>query len=219
MNLLAIESSTECASIALAAHGEIYCAAKKGASSHASSLLSMIDDLLVCAELPLLDIHGIVFGRGPGSFTGLRVACGIAKGMGLALNLPLYPVSTLDAMIESVYSSEHFSSHMGVLSVIDARMQQMYWRYKTDDGDVGPEIVSDVEEITLPVSGSQYCLVGVGWKLYEERFSLDVLAKVSKRLVIYPEAKIMLQMVQRGLVASVTASEALPVYIRDHVVS
>lgn len=125
MNLLAIDTSTELASVALLYNGRLASREQGAQRQHAQLLLPMIEELLTSAGIELKQLDGIVFGEGPGSFTGLRIACSIAKGLAYAANLPLYPVSSLLA----IASQENIQEGTAVLSVIDARMNQLYWGY------------------------------------------------------------------------------------------
>ena len=132
MNLLAIETSTENASVAVSFEGKFYSEEYLGAQSHAQCILPAINQLLEKIDITFSDLDGIVFGRGPGSFTGLRVACSLAKGLAYAQNLPVYPVSTLDAIRAAVlFENESIGSRASVvLALIDARMNQVYWSYE-----------------------------------------------------------------------------------------
>ena len=95
MKLLAIDTSTEIASVALMIGNELTCEEQGSQKTHAQLLLPMIDKLMVDAGLQLNQLDGIIFGCGPGSFTGLRIACSIAKGLAYAHDLGLIPVSSL----------------------------------------------------------------------------------------------------------------------------
>jgi tRNA threonylcarbamoyladenosine biosynthesis protein TsaB len=103
MNLLAIDTSTDYVSVALVSSGAFYVSEKKLPRQHAQCLLPMMEALLQEAGLSLNALDGLVFGRGPGSFTGLRIACSVAKGIAYAQDIPLFPVSTLRAIAEAVW--------------------------------------------------------------------------------------------------------------------
>lgn len=220
MNLLAFDTSTEQASITLSVNGAVYSKEHVGAQTHAQSILVSIDALLTSASVTLAELDGIVFGRGPGSFTGLRVACSIAKGLAYAHDLPVYPVSSLEAILWKAFSEEvqAVSSEMGVLAMIDARMNQVYWTFAVSAQDTQIEKVSFVKDIDLPETSS-LCLVGVGWERYEHEFPDLIKKRIVKRVTIYPEALAMIQLVEHGFIKSVQAGEAMPIYIRDNVTS
>ena len=221
MNLLAIDTSTENASVALAVDGELNCKEHMGAQSHTQFILPAIDFLLAEMGVASAKLDGIVFGQGPGSFTGLRVACSIAKGLAYAHNLPLYPVSTLAALREALFFDKNQLSAAveGILTIIDARMNQVYWSYAaTAQSSLDVEAVSFAKDVVVPGTAS-LCLAGVGFERYEHEFSSDISQRIVERLAIYPKADAMIRLVQQGLVAPVEARDAMPVYIRDQVTS
>src|ERR1700733_12183845 len=106
MNLLAIDTSTTRASLAINLGGEILSKEQDAQHSHARLLLPMIEQLLAEAQLTINQLDGIVYGCGPGSFTGLRIACSIAKGLAYAHDLPLFPVSSLAAIAHKALQKE-----------------------------------------------------------------------------------------------------------------
>ena len=106
MNLLAIDTSTEHATVAVTAHGELFSEEQGSMRQHAQFLLPMVERMLGLAGLSLTQLDGIVFGRGPGSFTGLRIACSVAKGLAYAHDLPLYPVSSLAAIAYEAHQAD-----------------------------------------------------------------------------------------------------------------
>ena len=217
MNWLAIETSTERASVALSVNGMVHTQEHVGARTHAQLILPSVQALLIKAGVDLAELDGIIFGRGPGSFTGLRVACSIAKGLAYAHDLPLYPVSTLAAIINTAVFEK--AEAMAVLAVLDARMNQVYWTYAAEGNPVVlDEKVSDVVDIQLPGDAS-FCVAGVGWADYEKSCSPEIIKRIADRKVIYPHAVAMIRLVEQGVVEPVLAGEALPVYIRDKVTS
>ncbi len=221
MNWLAIDTSTEKASVALSLNGAVTSHEHVGARTHALGILPSIQALITDANVALNELDGIVFGRGPGSFTGVRVACSIAKGLAYAHNLPLYPVSTLEAIVESAHFAKRNVAVEGVgcLAVIDARMNQVYWAYATQAAQsIGREQVSDVKDIVVPGDDCIH-LLGVGWEHYEQQWALTLNKRIVQRTIIYPEAAAMIRLVARGLITPVSADEALPVYVRDKVTS
>ncbi|OGV50143.1 MAG: tRNA (adenosine(37)-N6)-threonylcarbamoyltransferase complex dimerization subunit type 1 TsaB [Legionellales bacterium RIFCSPHIGHO2_12_FULL_42_9] len=221
MNLLAIDTSTENASVALAVDGKLNCKEHLGAQSHTQFILPAIDFLLTEMGVAFAELDGIVFGQGPGSFTGLRVACSLAKGLAYAHNLPLYPVSTLAALREAWYfeKSKLDVDVQGVLTIIDARMNQVYWSYATlAQHGSGVEAVSFAKDVVVP-GNAPFSLVGVGFEKYEHEFSSDISQRIVERVVIYPEAALMMRLVEQDRVAPVQAGDAMPVYIRDQVTS
>jgi len=124
MNLLAIDTSTSYASVALEFNGTMFVEEAFEIREHARVLLTMVERVLSSAGTELKNLDGIVFGEGPGSFTGLRIACSVAKGLAYAHDLPLYPVGSLLAI---AFEARHMNT--SVLAMMDARMNQVYWMF------------------------------------------------------------------------------------------
>ena len=217
MTWLAIDTSTELASVAILHEDKLFTLEKEGRSHHAQCLLPMIEQLLKEAKLSISDLDAIIFGRGPGSFTGLRIACSVAKGLAYAHDLPLYPVSSLEAIANEVYAQEGISfADTPVLSVIDARMQEVYWTYFTKDSLYTEEKVTPASDVQ--VNGqSSILLAGVGFEAYEHLFSDVIQSRIVKQCRVFPTARAMIRIVQNGQINSITAEEALPVYVRNQV--
>lgn len=224
MNLLAFDTATEQASIALyiGQQGQYYESGQLGVRSHAHALLDKVENLLQQAQLTLSALDGIVFGRGPGSFTGLRVACSIAKGLGYGLNLPLYPVSTLAAVIEEtrVLEAAKWGDNVTILAVMDARMQQVYWASASSgifEEKTLLEQVSDPAEVMVPGS-KPIILAGVGLETYEALWSPALQSRIVKQSPAFPKASAMIRLVLQQQILPVDAEAALPVYIRDQII-
>ena len=167
MKLLAIDTSTEACSAALMIDGEIlehYCLAPR---EHARLILPMIDELMSAAGLKPVDLNGLAFGRGPGAFTGLRIAASVAQGIAFAADLPVVPVSSLAALAQGVYRKKG-RSH--ILAAIDARIKEVYWgAYQCDDQGLvqlyGEELVCSPSQVPLP-GGEDWYGAGTGWQTY-----------------------------------------------------
>jgi len=225
MNLLAIDTSTERATVALATKGELLSEEHGALRQHAQMLLPIIGRLLASSELNLSQLDGIVFGRGPGSFTGLRIACSVAKALAYAHDLPIFPVSSLASIAYSAYESEGKSmldakgslQKMDVLAMLDARMQQVYWGQFTAAGEAEViERVSAAADVLL--SGeAPVMVVGVGLESYIPQLPLAIQDRVAKQLTVFPNASTMIHLVQSGQFKPMNAAESLPVYIRNQV--
>lgn len=120
MKILAIDTSTEYCSVALYLDGCIQKIEIEAGYRHSELLLPTIHELLQQAKLALLDIDGIAFGAGPGSFTGLRIACGVTQGLAFAANLPIIGISTLKAI------AQQNTQHSHIITALDARMGEIY---------------------------------------------------------------------------------------------
>lgn len=207
MNLLAIDTSTHHASVALKIHDKCFVREEKTLKRHAEWVLPAVESVLQEAKIALPHLNGLVFGAGPGSFTGLRVACSLMKGLALPTNLPIYPVSSL-ASIAAQVDAPH------VLAVIDARMKAWYWGGFSAQQACTPEHMSSPADINWG-STNTFILAGVG---YEEL--LDSLnPALKKRLItcetIYPSAQSMIALVESGQCTHVSAHEVRPHYIQN----
>ncbi len=221
MNLLAFDTSTEACSCALWVDGvcrEIFELAPR---RHGELLLGMADQLLGDAELSLGDLDALAFGRGPGSFTGVRIATGAIQGLAFALELPVAPISSLQALAQGVARESGQSS---VLAGFDARMHEVYWgAYRMASAGVVEPVVAELvcapESVPVPDDGEWFG-AGSAWQSYSEQLR----GAAGDRLVgmdpeRYPHARDLAVLgaaaFARGQV--VPAHEALPVYLRDSV--
>jgi len=221
MKLLAIETATEACSAALYIDGVISERYEIAPRQHAELILSMMDQLLAEAELKLSQLDALAFGRGPGSFTGVRIATGVIQGAAFGAELPVVPVSTLAALAQRYY---RMSGACRILPAFDARMQEIYWAAYEVTGDnlvtlVGVEQVATPERVELP-EGKDWCGVGTGWATYSEILAPRMgerLSTVEGNLLC--SAQDVAQLAARGYEAgeAVSAELALPVYLRDQV--
>jgi len=147
MNLLALETATDQGSIALWRDGVLVARTCPSGEQSSLTLLPLVQSLLAEAGMAMADLHGIAFGAGPGAFTGLRVACGVAQGLAVALDLPVFPVVTLEAL-----AWENGSAQVAVY--LDARMGEVYSGLYCRQGDTlvlqGEMRVSSPEAASLP---------------------------------------------------------------------
>lgn len=225
MNWLAFDTSTEQASVALFVGGVMYRATEPNLRQHAKLLLPMIDDLLTSAGVACQDLNGIVFGCGPGSFTGLRIACSMAQGLAYATNLPLYPVNSLLAIMADVFQQGRvlpsadvtsLSSAPGVLVMLDARMQEVYWAYGTDVQTSLACHVSSAADIQI-LGETPLILAGVGLDIYASQLTTSIQSRVVEQHVLFPRAEVMIRWVESGAIEAVGVEHALPTYVRHHV--
>ncbi|MFZ2852545.1 MAG: tRNA (adenosine(37)-N6)-threonylcarbamoyltransferase complex dimerization subunit type 1 TsaB [Rhodocyclaceae bacterium] len=211
MNLLALETSTDVGSIALWRDGEILLRACPAGVSHSQTLLPLIAATMAEAGLGFADLDGIAFGAGPGSFTGLRVACGVAQGLAFAHDLPLVPVGTLDAMALA-------SGGERVIVTLDARMGEVYSGCFADGVPLGPVGVYPPGALPLPETGG-WLACGNGLAAYpavHERLAPFVAAWLPE---LMPSADAVARLAAPRLARGerIDPADAVPLYVRDKV--
>lgn len=215
--LIAIETSTELASVALLFRGERYSRESLGAQTHSATVPGMIQSLLQEAGIRLSDCDALAFGAGPGSFTGVRTACGLAQGMAFGARVPVVPVVTLLAMAERARTmgAEH------VLSMLDARMGEVYWaQYQFSDGwhTIHAPTVSPAAQVIARVTASGAPAVcGNGLSAYQhELVHLDLNHRLPE---VMPHAMdiLMLALLELKEGRAVHARDAQPLYLRNKV--
>ncbi len=220
-SLLAIEASTEACSVALLHQGRELEDFRMLPRAHTQFLLPMVAEILAEAGLSLAQIDAIGFAAGPGSFTGLRVCAGVVQGLAYSQELPVVPVSTLQALAQDALLKQQLSDGDIVLPAIDARMDEVYWgQYRVAAG-FADEITGDSlllpENVGVLAESGRIFGVGSGWT-YRSRFNLNSeLESVS--VEVYPRASAVLRLANRAFAAGryTTAALAQPVYLRDSV--
>jgi tRNA threonylcarbamoyladenosine biosynthesis protein TsaB len=214
--LLAFDTSTEHLSVAVQNGERLFAHSGAGGAQASTTLLPLIQQLLADAGLALADLDAIVFGRGPGSFTGLRTACSVAQGLAFGANVPLLPVDTLLAVAEE---ARHAFGARQVVAVLDARMDQLY-AARCDFDAAGPlgGGGGDSEPLLLSPEALE---VPPGWSLAGNAFAAygPRLASAAARHEVLPTATAMLRLAPALLAAgrTVPAAEAWPLYVRDKV--
>lgn len=220
MKLLAVETATEACSCALYDEGRITERYRLAPQEHSLLILPMLKSLLDEAGIPLSKIDALAFGCGPGSFTGVRIAAGVAQGIALGADLPVVPVSTLAALAQDVF--DEFPEEYA-FSAIDARMGEVYWGVYRRSGSGFAEIVGEEAVILahdVPAPAGAGIGVGGGWRNYREALSQRLGERVARiEAQRYPRAAAVARLgaegYRRGL--GVPAEKALPVYLRDKV--
>jgi tRNA threonylcarbamoyladenosine biosynthesis protein TsaB len=223
VNYLAIDASTEACSVALQVNNKVYSRYELCPQSHSLRLLPMIDSVLAEANVTLSALNGLIFGQGPGSFTGVRIGVGVAQGLAFSANLPVVGVSSLQAMAQQAYIE--FGEEQ-VISAIDARMAEVYnGFFQLDENNIMQ--AQQVEAVTPPaklgdlmsaVIDKPSYVVGSGWDAYPE-----ALAKLKRNDaspdILFPSATAMLVIGAHkfSLGQGVSAEHAQPVYVRDTV--
>ncbi|MBJ7313024.1 tRNA (adenosine(37)-N6)-threonylcarbamoyltransferase complex dimerization subunit type 1 TsaB [Rugamonas sp. CCM 8940] len=213
--ILAIETSSELASCALLRDDVVHSRESSGVRTHSQAILPMIQELLAEAGIALADCAAIAYGSGPGSFTGVRTACGIAQGLAFGANLPVVPVVTLDAMALACH--QQFAA-TEILTVLDARMGEVYWaQYRYADGlhaVLAPAL--SAPEAVAPQGCPKAC--GNGLSAYAEAFAGKDFAAAAQPQVM-PHAVQIAQLARIALAAgaTLTAAEAQPLYLRNKI--
>jgi tRNA threonylcarbamoyladenosine biosynthesis protein TsaB len=219
MRLLALDTSTEACSVALLLDGAVHLRFQVTERSHADLVLPMVDALLGEAGIALDDLDGLAFGRGPGAFTGLRIATGVVQGLAFGANLPVAPVSSLAAVAEQVPAA----IGEAILICNDARMGEVYWglfRREADGGlgSLAPERVDPPERVGHGVATAAHA---AGNALARHPALRDRLRSAGLQIHdgLYPRADAVARLGARTLAGGggVPAEQALPVYIRDDV--
>ena len=237
MKLLALDTSTDACSAAVLVEGAVMESYELAPRRHAALILPMIEIVLAEAGVGVVQLDAIAFGRGPGAFTGVRVAAGIAQGIAFAADLPVVPISTLAALaLGAARETGHvqiaaaldarmgevYAAHDTKLQRPDARMGEIYWGTYTVTMEmaqmIGEERICPPQAATAPPGN--WFGVGSGWRVYA--------AILRQRLAVgdwlgecLPHAGDVARLAadprRRG--EWVSAERALPVYLRDEVAS
>ena len=214
--LLALDTATEACSAALLYKGQLYQRAEVIPRLHAQRLLPMIEEVLGEAGITLAAVDALVFGRGPGAFTGVRVATGMVQGLAFAADKPVIGISNLAALAQRAWR-EHGVEQ--VCAAIDARMDEVYWGcYRLQDEVMtltGAESVCAPEQVSLPTELDSPSGAGTGWQ-YAERLNVAVSRSWPQML---PDAVDLLSLALPVWHAgqALDAAQAQPVYLRDKV--
>lgn len=216
MKLLALDTSTEYCSAALWGGRVLEARDVLAGQRHSALLLPMVDDLLAAQGLAPADLDGIAFGAGPGSFTGLRIACSVAQGLALAAGLPVVGIPTLMALAEA-------SSAPRAACCLDARMGEVYFAAyeRTADGwqaRIAPGLYTAAE--TPPLPPGEWTACGEGWAAYAEALQARHGGRVAaRRTGLWPHARDIAALAAPAFAAGrgLDPAEAAPLYVRDRV--
>lgn len=219
--ILALDASTDACSVALEVDGVTSHIFELAAKSHTQRLLPMVDEILRAANCTLNDLDAIAYGRGPGSFTGLRICMGVVQGLAFGAQLPVIPISSLQAMAQG-FAVEEADNSLPILVALDARMDEIYWGLfsagKTahplsEEYVMKPAALS--EQGVIQSLQRQFIAIGPGWHYAD----LHTVAPNRVIPAVYPNAKDILSLAvedfQQGKQISVLAAQ--PVYLRDSV--
>jgi len=222
MNILALETSTEYLSLAVSRGDAVFARHIHAGQRHAEMVFAEIRGVVAEAGLQLADLNAVAFGRGPGSFTGVRVCCGVTQGLAYSLGIPVKGVVTLEAVAEEAHAA---SGATKVIACLDARMGEVYhaayqksadgagWTMMIEPGVYRPE---DVPE----VAGEGWTAAGSGFATYSDLLSKRYSAHtIMTHPEIVPTARAVLALARPALQAGQgeAPADALPLYVRDKV--
>ncbi|TYC59341.1 tRNA (adenosine(37)-N6)-threonylcarbamoyltransferase complex dimerization subunit type 1 TsaB [Marinobacter sp. BW6] len=223
MKLLALDTSSEGCSAALLVDGEISERFELAPRGHTRLLMPMVRELLVEKNLAPAELDVLAFACGPGSFTGVRIATGVVQGLAWGLDIPVVPVSSLEAVALGAIEALDAPEDTGIAVAFDARMGEVYWGcFAARAGlpaALAPEQVCPPEAVTLPAGAARWCGAGQGW-----HYRSTMPAEVSERIDTIDETLVLRAAWVARLAAiayeqgkTVPAEQAQPVYIRDEV--
>ena len=238
--ILAIDTSTEACSCALGDGTRRYERYTDIPRKHAEKVLPMVEELLQEAGIGRSDISAIAFGRGPGAFTGLRIAASAVQGLAFALDVPVIPVSSLQALAQRGYREhcgegehgERGNNQCRILAAIDARMGELYWCAYQPDADNLMSPLMD-EQLTAPLAmttdaamtapliseSAGWIGVGTGWQYQTDMPApLNQFSDVKANVCTHASDILTLALPRFARQEWVTAAQALPVYLRNNVV-
>lgn len=217
VNILAFDTSASACSVALSFNGKIDVIHQVAPMQQATLILSHIQSLLDRANTSLTQLDAVAYGRGPGSFTGIRIASSVAQGMGFGLNLPLLPISSLAVLAQAAFNTHQWRS---LFVLLDGRANHVYSAYYEVNGNgyieqVGKENFEKIDQLIMPSIKPWYG-VGDGWQKYKN--SLDQQGYRPLDYDISPlfqaESMIKIATIQLQQGRQVSAAAALPLYLR-----
>ena len=220
MRILALDTSTEWCSVAVGDGATWYRHDEHAGQAHSERVLPMVDAALADAGCALSDLDGLAFGAGPGSFTGIRIGCGVAQGLALGADLPIVPVPTLAAIAQEAFRSRGWTR---VLACLDARMREVYVAAFLHDGGrwrevAAPAVLPPAELARHPLlDGADWFGAGNGFAAYPEL--APQLKLLETAADVRPTAQAIGELALPRFAAGdgVAAVDALPLYVRHRV--
>ena len=224
MNILALDTCTEFCSAALLYQGEVFESFEMTQRGHSELILGMLDNVLAQAGVGISVIDALAFGRGPGSFTGVRIGVGVAQGIAFARDIPVIPVSSLAAVAQGA-ADELDIDYLAV--AMDARMGEIYCASyqrekglvkRVDDERVCPP--QDFSPALLPDLSVIWNGIGTGWRQYEAILRQSFINQLDRVSVEhYPRAASIVKLAQFAAEAGrlLPAEKAIPVYLRNNI--
>lgn len=235
--LLALDTSTENCSAAVGSNGRVYQQSAESPREHSQRILPFVDAVLDEAGLTLQQLDGLVVGCGPGSFTGVRIGVSVAQGLAFSAGLPVYPVSSLQALAQkSIRSSSPAPDNLAgspvniVLAAIDARMNEIYYAAYENVNGIAVELTkpavgkpsadtfSDIVQRLAVTDNTNVAAAGTGWDQYTDLLGQKLPVPISPSSTCrLPEARDMLSLVWAGQVDEQAAEQLEPLYVRNEV--
>lgn len=219
MRILALDTSTEWCSVAVGDGKAWHCVDEHARQANSERVLPMVQGVLADAGWSLSDLDGIAFGAGPGSFTGVRIGCGVAQGLAFGADLPVLPVGTLAAL---AHEAQRRRGWKRVLACLDARMREVYVAAYALIGDEWtdsmPPCVSPPADVHRPApTDAEWFGAGNGFAAYPALVSTLALADVDPEL--RPTAQAIGELALPRLAAGegVAAADAAPMYVRHRI--
>jgi tRNA threonylcarbamoyladenosine biosynthesis protein TsaB len=229
LKLLAIDTATEMCSAALWLDGRVLHRETEVDRGHGDLILTMVDELLVESGCALSELQAIAFGRGPGSFTGVRLAASVTQGLAFGAGVPVIPISDLRAVAQRTVSVpvDNFATARRTLICNDARMKEVYWGCFEQDATglmqpVGKELVTKPEAVSLPDEWSKETNVygaGRGFAAYPALYERlgERLERIDPGLLPRAREIALLADAEARQGRMLPPEEAIPMYLRDDV--
>lgn len=217
MKILAIDTATERCSLALRIDGQVLVRSMDTARGHADNVLPLLDELLREAGLTLPELDGIAYGRGPGAFTGVRIAVGVVQGLAFGARLLTVGISNLAAVAQQVATPGQ-----RVLVCMDARMGEVYWAVFDCDSRSGLVVAVGAEQVGRPETvnpgpGTLNVLAGTGFGAHPQLAAAFSQLPVHGDLLPRAQEIALLGAAELAAGHGRPAAEAQPVYVRDQV--
>jgi len=216
LKILALDTSTEWCSVALWLDGRLLSRDERAGQRHSELLLPMIDALLGESGLALTDLDGLAFGAGPGSFTGLRIACGVTQGLAFGAGLRVVPVGTLEALAEA-------SAAPRVVAALDARMDEIYHAAYVREGADWREVHAPslcAPAAAPPIEGADWTGCGNGFAVQGGALRARYAGQLREvRDELQPHARDMVRTAAQRFAqgGGLDPAQAAPLYVRDKV--
>ncbi len=216
MKILALETSTELCSAALWLDGRVDAREVVAGQRNSELLLPMVDALMSAHELVVRDLDGIAFGSGPGAFTGVRIACGVAQGIAFGIDVPVVGIGTLLALAEA-------SGAMRVVCCLDARMGEVYHAAFEKRGDDFVEVHAPglYQPAAVPaLPGARWIGCGSGFAVYRSALAARYAGSLERVIEnLTPHAREIVRLAAQEFARgnAVDAADAAPLYVRNKV--